>query len=199
MKTIKKVLLIFAAVLCVWGALMLAEHAKLFERRFPDLSQSEEEKQSTLTRAQKAMHGAVEEFCGHEPQNDDSIYAQFRDLSFVDGIYEQFLIDGKPDDDAYLRMHFRKPDGEDMYFEVKYESAELDPYVKETYGKDIYSTFNGHSDLSEATAIMYDIVTGKDTHGFDYEKFAEGAYLSDCKQSREGKKDGKYLILVKGE
>ena len=199
MKKLKKGLMIFAAVLCVWGALMLAEHEKVFERRFPDLSQSEEEKRTTLERAQKAVHGAVEEFCGHKTENDDSIYAQFRDLTFVDGIYEQYLFSGKPDDDAYLWMHFRNPDGEDIYFEVQYESAELDPFVMETYGKDIYSTFNGHTDLPEAMAFMYDIVTGKDSHRFDYKEFAEGAYLYDCKQTREGKSGGKYLILVKGE
>ena len=199
MKKLKKGFLIFAAVLCVWGALMLAEHAKVFERRFPDLSQSEEEKRTTLERAQKAIHGAVEELRGHKTENGDSIYDQFSDLTFVDGIYEQYLLSGKPDDSAYLWMHFRKADGEDMYFEGHYESTDLNPYVMEKYGKDIYSTFKDNTDLSETIAFMYDIVTGKDSHGFDYKEFAEGAYLSDCKQTREGVIGGKYLILVKGE
>ena len=199
MKTIKKVLLIFAAVLCVWGALMLAEHAKLFERRFPDLSQSEEEKQSTLTRAQKAMHGAVEYFCGHGSENDDDIYAQFRNLTFVDGIYEQDLFSGKPDRSAYLHMHFRKPDGKDMYFEVQYKSAELDPHLKEIHSEDMYSTYEGKTELPEGTAYFYDVVNGRESQGPDYKKFAEGAYLLDCKQTREGTLNGKYLILVKGE
>lgn len=199
-KKIAKFFIIIGIIAGAWGLFMLAEYAITYKERYSDISQSEEDKKAALTRAEKAVYAAAEEILtapenNGEDRNDR--YAQFGELTFVDGIYEQWIFKGEPENEALLHMHFKKQDGSDLYMAVKHYPMEGNKWVEEMYGKDHYDIISGSVSDSQPDETAYEVIAGKRSD--DFEEFSDGAFLSDCRRQYGQATWGYYYILVKAK
>jgi hypothetical protein len=196
-KKIAKFFIIISAIAGVWGILMLAEYTFTYKERYSDITQSDTDKKKALSRAEKAVCEAAEDILSDPGNISGDDQAQFEDLTFVDGIYEQWIFMGEPKKEATLHMHFKKQDGSDLYMAVKHYPLKGNKWVKEMYGKDFYGIISGSVRDNKPNETAYDVTAGKRSD--DFEEFAEGAFLSDCRRQYGQTSYGYYYILVKAD
>ena len=196
-KRIAKFFMVIGIIAGVWGILMLAEYTFTYKERYSDITQSETDKKAALSRAEKAVYEAAEDILNNPGDISSDDQDQYEDLTFVDGIYEQWIFMGEPESQDTLHMHFRKQDGSDLYLAVKNYPLKDNKWLAETHNDDFYGIISGSVSDNQPNENAYYVAAGNCSDIYD--EFSEGAFLADCNR-RYGKPTwGCYCILVKAD
>lgn len=194
-KRIAKFFIVIGVIAGAWGLLMLAEYTMTYKERYSDITQSETDKKEALSRAEKAVYEAAEDILSDPCNISGDDQARFEGLTFVDGVYEQWIYMGEPENEATLHMHFQNQDGSDLYMAVKHYPLKDNKWLQETHDKDFYGIISGSVSDSKPNETAYEVTEGKRTA--EYEEFSEGAFLLDCDRQYGQPTWGYYYILVK--
>lgn len=198
MKKSKKIIIIIAAFLAAWAVLIA------FELASRSVYQSKSDKKAAIADAKKAVSDTINYINTLSPDDvrdsrQNEWLTMMKGATFQDCICEYDVMKRNPRRlDANLWMHYKKADGDDLYFCIMYRSYADNPDLKKMIGRDYSIYFDNYYGSQAPEFAPYDVIEGKQADLFD--EYEEGAYLSNYKfSSSQHNPMCKYCILIKSE